>query len=151
MSLKWALQITHLVWKSLQLLICSSIYFWGKKNTHKCEEFVNLQNYLAHLIALRFNFCAHFCFLPLQPTFIFCLWEETILYSMTFKNIHFLFVQEYTTSGTKFTIPYTATLSRRYNIITSQNVLISSFICAIISQEPWETKQFKRKNWQNQH
>lgn len=150
MSLKWALQITHLVWKSLQLLICSSIYFWGKKNTHKCEEFVNLQNYLAHLIALGFNFCAHFCFLPLQPP----------LYSVCGRKQYFIawhsktyisYVQEYTTSGTKFTIPYTATLSRHYNIITSQNVLISSFICAIISQEPWETKQFKRKNWQNQH
>lgn len=149
MSLKWALQITHLVWKSLQLLICSSIYFWGKKNTSvkNCES----SELFSTLNCIRIQLLCSLLFSPLTTTFIFCLWEETILYSMTFKNIHFLFVQEYTTSGTKFTIPYTATLSRRYNIITSQNVLISSFICAIISQEPWETKQFKRKNWQNQH
>lgn len=124
---------------------------FGKKklliSVKNCES----SELFSTLICIRIQFLCSLLFSPLTTTFIFCLWEETILYSMKFKNIHFLFVQEYTTSGTKFTIPYTATLSRCYNTITSQNILILSFICTIISQEPWETKQFKRKNWQNQH
>lgn len=63
---------------------------------------------ISTLICIRIQLLWSLLFSLLTTTFIFCYWEETILYTIKFKNIHFLFVQEYTTSGTKFTISYTA-------------------------------------------
>lgn len=149
-SLKIAFQIAYLVWKSLKLLNLSSYLLLGIKlliNVKNCESEELISTFICISIQVL-------CLVsPPTPTYnnlyILSGGGNGVLYSMKFKNIQFLFIWGYDTSEKMHNFIHTAILSRCYNIITPQNMLIQSFICAIISQQHWETKQFKGETGKN--